>query len=414
MLDEIQSRGLPASVPYFEALQSDMEVRARKIQKVLSKYLTHINPGSHKDVAVLMDLQGLVGAKRTKTGAYSTSKDSIGHLRFKNAAIGLVFDWRETRDIITKFCIPIIRSAGGNKTSRVFHTVKYTRTTSGRLAAKDLNVLAMPSRGDLGLRIRKGFIAPKGYRLGGADYSQIELRVAAHFSQDRLLCDRFNRGCDVHSETAAEIFGIDLKDVDKIKHRLPTKNVAFGILFGIQGPGLYTLFRKMGIEKFLSPRGLEKKWSDRECQRLIKEYLLVYKGLAVFIENVKRQLYNTGYVRCAGGMIRRLPAIWDSKSRNSAEAGRMGVSHIIQGSAQWMIQNAMQALYPKIVKLRKKGIDVWMVLQLHDELMAEFPRKNWKKVRKVIVNTMERNTGMELRVPIVVDSGMNKSWGGLK
>jgi uracil-DNA glycosylase family 4 len=408
IFEEMQATGMPASRVYFEALADEMTTDMGKLQARLSH--RHFgdrpfNPGSPKHVGALLRRRGLTGAKRTSTGAVSTGKGSIEHLRYKDEAIGAVFDWREHRHVRDSFCAPVLaRIPEGEDVWPVRCNLKVTRTATRRLASSDPNLLAVPIRSALGRRVRDGYRCPDGQLFGAWDLSQIEMRVMAHESADPLLCDLFVTGRDVHSETAAAIFGVPLDEVDKVTQRTPAKSAGFGIIYGIGGSGLLTQLRTLGIEG----------WDVARCDDLIKEWLRVYGGVADYIASTQAEVRRTGLVRDHWGMVRYLPGIWSNDPKVAAEAGRIAVSHRIQGGAQGMIQRSMAWLRPEIRALQDLGLGVHWCLQIHDEVVLRFDELLWKVIDPLVMEALVDHPGIELRVPVEAEGHRSTTWGGLK
>lgn len=408
VFEEMQSNGIPANRKYFQQLSDDMWSEMCRIQSRIShRYFDDrpFNPASPKQVATLMRRRGLVGEKRTSTGLVSTSKKSIEHLRYTDPAISDVIDWREHEKIKDTFCAPVLEripgSAQGNRPVRC--TIKTTRVTTRRIATTDPNLLAIPARNELGLRVRKGYQAEEGQVFGAWDLSQIEMRYIAHLSRDPLLVELFNTGRDVHAETAARIFDVPLADVDAMEHRYPSKRAGFGIIYGIQGSGLLDQLRMFGLEG----------WTERSCDDLIKEWLKMYKGVRDFRDRTSGEVMQTGVVHDHWGMLRYLPGVWSDDRREIAEAQRMATSHKVQGGAQGMIQRSMAWLRPNVRALRDAGSRIKWLLQVHDELILQFDEDLWETLNELVIEGLTEHS-QELIVPVLADGARAKTWGDLK
>lgn len=409
IFEEMQSTGMPASRSYFENLRARMNDETAVLQSQLSsRYYggRPFNPKSPKHVATLLRRRGLAGTKTTSTGAVSTSKDSIEYLKYDDPAIKLVFEWRERQHVRDSYCAPILARLGrsGTDIAPVRCRLKTTRVATRRLASTDPNLLAIPSRTAVGKLVRDGFICPPGYVLGAWDLSQIEMRYMAHVSRDPLLCERFINNADIHSETAATIFGVPLAEVDKTTQRTPAKTAGFGIIYGTSGAGLLTQLQKLGLTG----------WTEASCDDLIERWLDVYAGVRAYMEAVKTEVYRTGIVRDHWGMVRHLPGIWHDNRSIAMESGRAAVSHTVQGGAQGMIQRSMAWLRPQIRDLQRAGADVRWALQIHDELVLMFTPDLWPVLDGLVREGLTRHSGVELCVPVDADGHMSDNWGGLK
>ena len=437
-IEEMQSTGLLASRPHFEALVERMNSEMESLCSKLSTKFNDgqpINPNSGPQIVELMQRRGLKGLKKSKkTRKMSTSKKSIEHLRFEDEAIGIVEDWRERGKTRDSFGLPILdRISPGTDVAPIRCNIRVTRVSSSRLSATDPPLLAIPVRHQLGLDVRRGFVAPTAENLvryygvaetdatdcylGTWDMSQIEMRVMAHLSGDPFLCKLFHERRDIHAETAIKIFGLaDIREwnekkgeyvypsVHKMEHRNPTKRAGFGVITGIQGLGLLDQLRMMGCEG----------WDEEMCDELIADWFKVYPGVDKFLAECRSACRSRGYVRDMGGMYRYLPGIWSRDSRIAAEAGRQSHSHIIQGSAQWMIQRAMSWLGPQISALRESsGLFVRWLLQVHDELIFAFAKPLQPIMHDLVMEALTQHSYL-LCVPVEANGAYALTWGDLE
>lgn len=412
VFEEMQATGMPASRVYFEQLEEEMLEITRRIGRQISREFfggRPFNPNSPKQVNTLLRRRGLRATKKTSTGEDSTSKPSIEYLRYVDPAFALVFNWREHRHIIDSYCAPVLdRIPEGADFYPIRCRLKTTRTATRRLASADPNLLAIPVRTEHGRKVRSGYRYPddSDLVLGAWDLSQIEARVMAHESRDRLLCRLFAEGRDVHTETASRIFDIPLDRVDKMKHRLPAKNTLFGIVYGIGGPGLKTQLWKLD----------QTMWTDESCQELIDEWFKLYPGVAEYIDAVAAKVRRNkeSEVRDHWEMPRYLPAIWCNDNKLVAEAERHAVSQKIQGTAQGMIQNSIRHLRPIIHDMQESGERVHWNLQVHDEIVLSFARRLWPTINPIILDALTNHSGIALRVPVLAEGHMATNWGELK
>lgn len=406
VFESMQSTGLPASRQAFEKLRDEMSEGMERLQvKISHEYFNDrpFNPKSPLHVATILRRRGLEPAKRTSTGAISTGKASIEHLRYVDEAIDDIFTWREHQQTRDVFCEPALElMPSGQDFAPMRCRLKTTRTTTRRLASADPNLLAISKHSDYGKRIRSCYQCLPGQVFGEWDYSQIESRLLAHESQDELLCKLFEEGRDIHAETAARLFNVPLSEVTKIQ-RFFAKRINFGVPYGFSESGMATQLRVMGITG----------WDERACGKFMREYGRIYKGVTAYIQRVESESSKTGTVRDCWGMMRYLPGVWSSDKKIAAEARRQAVNHRIQGAAQGCIQNAMIALKPEIRRLQLEGKQVWWSLQLHDALMLRFDEELWDELDSLMKEKMVSGCGLKMRVPMLVDGKKARTWGDL-
>lgn len=408
---EMMKDGMPASRSHFESLAAEMTESMHRVgARISERYYggKPFNPNSPVDVAKLLKKRGLKAEKTTKTGRVSTSKKSIEHLSDEDDAIADVFEWRSYAHVRDAFCTPILSFIPdeGEDLGRVRCQIKTTRTATRRLASADPNLLAIPVRDELGRRVREGFIAPEGLAFGAWDLSGIEMRKAASLSGDPLMCRLFREGGDLHSETVSSIFGIPRDEVDKsdLSTRIPAKTAGFGVLYGIQPSGLLDQLRQLGLPQ----------WDEASCADLIEKWLDTYPGVREYIERTGREVAETGIVYDEWGMPRRIPGIWHYSPHIAAEAGRIAVSHRVQGGAQGMIRNSMRWLKKRVAELQAMSFTVQWCLQIHDEVVLLFDEDLWEMLDDIVVEALTCHHGSDMVVPVEASGHMARSWGGLK
>jgi DNA polymerase I-like protein with 3'-5' exonuclease and polymerase domains len=426
VFEEMQSTGMRPKRDYCVAKQEEMTVYMNKVGARISvKYYggQPFNPNSPDKVAALMRRRGLVGEKRSKiTRKMSTGKKSIEHLRYSDDAMKDVIDWREHQKMRDSFYGPIVEriddavAAGANPaTFRIRTKINPYKVVSRRISSSDPNLTAIPVRNELGTEVRDGFEAEEGCELGSWDLSQIEMRYMAHVSRDPLLVKFFgDPKLDVHCETAARIFGLKINDkadnkaeryanIDEMEHRYPSKRAGFGIITNIQGMGLLDQLRMFGC----------KGWTEDRCDELIDNWLGVYKGVKVFMDESKREAQQFGVIRDAWGMPRYLPGVWSPDAKVRAEAERAASSMRIQGGAQGMIQKSMIWLKPYVRAMQQAGLRVRWVLQIHDEIIMEFQEDLWDTINPLIIEGLTEHS-LKLIVPVKASGSHAKTWGKLK
>jgi len=273
-------------------------------------------------------------------------------------------------------------------TGRIHPVFNQLGAATGRLSANHPNVQNIPIRSLEGIRIREAFIPAEGKLLLSADYSQVELRILAHFSGDESLLDAFAREHDVHRRTAAEVAGIPIEDVSD-EQRARAKAVNFGIIYGQSSFGLAN---QLGI-------------ASADAKATIDAYFERYKGVRSFIDGSIESARERGYVETLFGRRRYLPDLGSRNRTLRQAAERMAVNSIIQGTAADLIKKAMVNLDPLI---EQADLDAVMILQVHDELVFEVPNRHVAAVTQLVTEQMEGVA--ELRVPLLVEVGTGKNW----
>lgn len=326
--------------------------------------------------------------KKTKTG-YSTASAELQKLK-KNYPIAEAIEmYRERFKLKTTYIetLPKLVEEDG----RIRTTFHQTITATGRLSSTDPNLQNIPIKSRLGRLLRKAFVAKEGNILVSADYSQIDLRCAAHVSEDVKMIDAFHKGKDIHTITASEVFGVTQEKVTKSMRRR-AKVLNFGVLYG------------MGIFGFMNASGV----SREEAQTFIDSYTHTFSGLAQYIEKIKKDTKETGYVETELGRRRYIPEIQSSNFQVVSSGERMAVNLPIQGLASDIMKLAMIA-YEKEFFSQKEHTK--LILQIHDELIFEIPQDLEKtfteKIKKIMENVYT------LRVPLIVDISSGKNWGEL-
>lgn len=414
MVEEMQATGLPASRKRFVELSQHVQSVMRRSRKRLSVEFFDgrpINPNSTKQVPILLRRCGAKAEKKTASGDVSIGKKSIEHLRQSHEAVNLIFEFREAATLESKYCSPARERADeclAPESGDLFAmtcTFKPVTVATRRLSASNPNLLNQPSRTELGRRVRACYVAPPGWVYGSVDFSSQEGRVAAHVAGRGALSDAFIRGLDPYIIAAERIFGVRYDLVDKDTQRKPSKVAFLGILYGLSGFGLVDQFRLYGLTG----------WALDDCERLINQILVdVYPELTSAKNNAAQSAARTGQVRDLFGMIRYLPAIWSDNRAEKAEAERQAFSHIVQGTAQGMMQNAMAALRRPLRRLQKAGYGIRLGVQVHDELVYVTRTEDWPLVYELTADAMKNKCGIRLNVPIEVEGKCAESWDRLK
>ncbi len=339
---------------------------------------------------ILFEELKLTPARKTK-GGYSTGAAVLEELRGIHPIIELILDYRQLSKIKSTY-IDALPNLINSKTGRVHTSFNQTRTATGRLSSSEPNLQNIPVRGELGKEVRQAFIAPKESYLLSADYSQIDLRALAHLSQDKSLLDAFRHDEDIHSATAAQVFGVEPSAVTPDMRRV-AKTVNFGVIYGMSD---YGLEQATGL-------------SREEAAQFIAAYFEKYPGVKQYLESTKEQAREKGYVQTILGRRRSIPEINSSNRQVREAAERMAINMPVQGTSADIIKVAMINLDQEIDK-RKLGSK--MLLQVHDELIFEVPKLEQKETRQLASELM--STAIELSVPLKVDIKSGKNWGEMK
>jgi uracil-DNA glycosylase family 4 len=442
MFERMQRNGMPASRQHFVELGAEM----RRLQSELTVIIEAVsgkavNPNSSDQVAdLLYRVMNMPVVKMTPGGKASTGKKSLQHLR-DNPMVEWILKGREYGKIDDAFCenvikqireVPIdsvsnrimdacdaiVQSIGAiplvsarETEERAFYQLMITRVKTGRPAAKQFNVLAIPTRTELGRRVRKGFIARPGHMLGTWDLSQIEMRVCAHESQDPLMLEIYHRDKsfpkwerDLHIITAAMVWGCKGEDV-KTEWRTAIKSTGFGILMGITGKGLSDQMRLYGLKA--------EDWPEDRCDELIRDWLGVYKGVDDFQQQSQAEARRYGAVRDMWGREFLLPHARCPLSWIREEALRQATALKFQAGAQGIEKRAMARLQRETFpKLRAAGYWVEPLVQIHDELVLEFDEDAWPVLHPMMIEALTTTSTMS--VPIEAGGVMAKSWGELE
>ena len=344
-----------------------------------------------------LQIQKSAHVRKTAGGSrYSTSADELEKLKDAHPIVPLILEHRELAKLVTTYVDAPPKLVRAD-TGRVHTTFNQTVTATGRLSSSDPNLQNIPIRTELGREIRKAFIAPPGRELVVADYSQIELRILAHLSEDPALCEAFKQGQDIHTRTASEVWGIPLDKVTKTQ-RSAAKAINFGVAYGI---GANALSESAGI-------------SRDEARAFIDKYFLTFAKVGEYLENTKALAYSQGYIETLYGRRRYLPELRSQIPYLRAAGERMAVNAPIQGTNADAIKLAMIELH-KFVAERwglQKDADVKMLLQVHDELVFEVKRGLGSEIAKLLKEKMEGT--IKLRVPVKVDVRVGRSWGELE
>ncbi|MGA1869323.1 MAG: DNA polymerase I [bacterium] len=347
----------------------------------------NFNLDSPKQLSVILfEKLGLPSIKKTKTGL-STNVDVLMQLAPVHKLPEILLEYRQLKKLKSGY-VDALPSLINPTTGRIHTSFNQTVTATGRLSSSNPNLQNIPIRSSMGRRIREAFIADTGHILLSADYSQIELRIMAHLSQDLILMESIRSDEDIHTRTACEIFDKEAADVTP-ELRRRAKTINFGIIYGMSA---YGLARDLGVKQSIA-------------QQYIDNYFNRYRGIKSYIENSLHQAREVGYVSTLFNHRRFIQGL-DAQNRTVRElAERMAINTPIQGSAADLIKKAMINLWNRLCA---ESSDTKMILQIHDELLFELPEDNLDKVTTIVREEMEG--ALRLSVPIKVEINKGKSW----
>lgn len=385
VLTMMEENGIELNLDFLDQLGSEFAKTMQDLENQITELAGQpFNVSSPKQVGeILFDKLGLKGGKKTSTGQYSTSESVLE--KIEHPITDLILEYRGLSKLKSTYTDGLLKQAN-NETHRVHTSYHQALTATGRLSSTDPNLQNIPVREDIGRQIRKAFIAPKGRVLLAADYSQIELRLMAHFSQDEALVDAFNHGQDVHRRTAAEVLGIALEDVTGNQRR-QAKAVNFGLLYGMSEFGLT---RQLGF-------------SREESRSYIGKYFQRYPGVLEYMERTRQVAREQGFVETILGRRLYTPDIMASNKMIKQGAERAAINAPLQGSAADIIKMAMI----EVEKMLPKG-QAKMLLQVHDELVFEADEDIADDLAVKLADVMQ--SVLKISVPLVVEVGKGSNW----
>jgi DNA polymerase-1 len=394
VLADMERIGVRVDPKTLEKMSQSMEKEVRRLEKEIWKLAgSEFNINSPTQLAeILFDKLNLApAAKRGKAKARSTAADVLEELSASHPLPAKIIEYREIAKLKSTY-VDALPKLIHPETGRVHTSLSQTVAATGRLSSSDPNLQNIPIRTELGREIRAAFVAEKGKVLLSADYSQIELRVMAHFSKDPVLVEAFRNGEDIHARTAQEVFGVGPL-AQTAEHRRAAKAINFGIIYGLSPFGLA---QQLGIEQ-------------REAAQFINAYFARYKGVKTYLENVIAETRKTEMAKTLFGRIRPIPEISSPQMQLRNFAERTALNSPLQGTAADLIKLAMISIDRR---LREEKFEAKMILQVHDELLFEVPEREKNKLEKLVREEME---GVyKLMVPLVVEVGVGPNWRDLE
>jgi len=385
VLTMMEENGIELNLDFLDQLGAEFAKTMQDLENRITELAGEaFNVSSPKQVGeVLFEKLGLKGGKKTATGQYSTSESVLE--KIEHPIAGLILEYRGLSKLKSTYTDGLLKQAN-NDTRRVHTSYHQALTATGRLSSTDPNLQNIPVREDIGRQIRKAFVAPKGRVLLAADYSQIELRLMAHFSQDEALVDAFKHGQDVHRRTAAEVLGIPLDEVSSNQRR-QAKAVNFGLLYGMSEFGLT---RQLGF-------------SREESRSYIGKYFQRYPGVLEYMERTRQVAREQGFVETILGRRLYTPDIMASNKMVKQGAERAAINAPLQGSAADIIKMAMIEVDKILPKDQAK-----MLLQVHDELVFEADEAIADELALKLKEVMQ--SVLKISVPLVVEVGKGRNW----
>lgn len=392
VLSEMERAGIKVDTIMLEKLRVSTVRELARLEKEIYTHAggSEFNINSPAQLGdVLFNRLGLKGkVRKTGGGALSTAAPELEKLRDEHPIIDVIMQYRELQKLKTTYIepFPSLVAADG----RVHTTYNQTGTATGRLSSQDPNLQNIPVRTELGREFRKAFVAEDGFRLVSCDYSQIELRMVAQLAQDETMIAAFNNGEDIHTRTAAEIFGVAPSEVTKDMRR-QAKVLNFGILYGM---GTLGFARAAGVSR---PRASE----------FIEKYFTEFSGVRQYMENSKNRARRQGYLDTLFGHRRYFPDINSTMPAVRAQAERMAINMPVQGTAADVVKMAMIKVHA-FLHDQKLTNDAKMLLQVHDELVFEIREDKVKEIALKIKQIMESVHAFD--VPLIVDVKAGKTW----
>ncbi len=390
VLSDMEQAGVAIDIAMLEKQSAELAKRISEIeQQAWEEAGQSFNLGSPKQIQELLyDKLQLPVISKTPKGAPSTAESVLAELALDYPLPAMILEWRSFSKLKSTYTDKLPLQVSPH-TGRIHTSYHQAVAATGRLSSSDPNLQNIPVRTEEGRRIRQAFVAKEGCRLLAADYSQIELRIMAHLSSDKGLLQAFSEGTDVHRATAAEVFGVKPMEVST-EQRRSAKAINFGLIYGMSAFGLA---RQLGIA-----RGAAQEYIDLYFQR--------YPGVQSYMEATREQARAQGYVETVFGRRLYLPEIKSKNGQRRAAAERTAINAPMQGTAADIIKHAMIDLHAWLGS--NTGLDITMIMQVHDELVFEVAEADLEAARAPI--TAHMCAAADLKVPLVVDIGSGINW----
>lgn len=395
IIAQMQSKGVELDVPFLKEMSKQLEQKIADLEQKICALggIGQFNINSTKQLGeVLFDEDKLDLPKegiRKTTHGFSTDAATLDILKNEHEIIPNIVEYRELAKLKSTY-VDALPELVNPKTGRVHTSYNQTGTSTGRFSSSNPNLQNIPIRTELGREVRRAFIAPEGYRLLSVDYSQIELRVMAHISEDETLIAAFEAGQDIHRATAAAVFDVPPEDVT-YEQRSFAKRVNFGLMYGM---GEFRLARESDL-------------TLAEARDFIKRYFERIPGVKRYIDDTEAFAKKHGYVETLLGRKRHFPHLLDDRTSGNRVAGqlRAAINMPIQGTAADILKIAMIKLHEE---LENSSLDAAMILQVHDELVLEVVENQVEETTRLVVDTMQN--AYELHVPLVANADVGQNW----
>ena len=390
VLVNIESNGVLLDTEALKQSSQHFTVRLQEIEKEIYEMAGEtFNISSAKQVGeVLFDKLKIVEkAKKTKTGQYVTSEEVLQSYRSKHDIIGKILEYRGLKKLLSSY-IDALPQLINPRTGRIHTSFNQAVTATGRLSSSNPNLQNIPIRDEDGKEIRKAFIPDEGSEFFSADYSQIELRIMAHLSNDPHMIEAFQKDQDIHAATAAKIYKVKLEEVTR-EQRSKAKTANFGIIYGIS---VFGLAERLNVDR-------------KEAKALIDGYFENYPNVKAYMDQSIQEAREKGYIETIFKRKRYLP---DINSKNAVVRGyaeRNAINAPIQGSAADIIKVAMIRIYQRF---QEEGIRSKMILQVHDELNFSVLPEEKEKVQQIVISEME--AAYKMKAPLRADHGWGHNW----
>ena len=389
VLVEMQRAGVRLDSGILHEMSRDLKEQLDQIETDLYGDIGHsVNINSPKQLSDLLFVElGLPKTRRTRSG-YSTDANALESLKGMHPVVDRILDYRQVSKLKSTY-VDALPEMVNSRTGRIHTSYHQTGSATGRISSSDPNLQNIPVRTEVGRQVRRAFVAESGCQLLSADYSQIELRVLAHLSQDPSLLEAFRRGEDIHAATASQMFNVPINEVDGEQRRI-AKVLNFGVIYGL---GPYGISQQTGF-------------SREEGRHFIDTYLSRYPGINDYLESVKDQARSTMYAETLLGRRRYFPDIQSTNHNIRAAAERMAINMPIQGTAADIMKKAMINVHDR---MQREQIRSRMILQVHDELVFEVPEDEMDHMTALAMDEMPAALDLDVTLKVEVKSGY--SWG---
>lgn len=389
VLSSIERNGVLIDPALLATQSKEMNKRILELEKQAHELAGEtFNLGSPKQLQqILFEKQGLPVVSKTPKGQPSTAENVLQELAEQYELPKTILEYRSLSKLKSTYTDKLPEMIA-KQTGRVHTSYHQAVAATGRLSSSDPNLQNIPVRNEEGRRIRRAFIAPQGYKMLAADYSQVELRIMAHLSGDESLLRAFSEGADIHSATAAEVFGVGLDEVTKDQRR-SAKAINFGLIYGMSAFGLA---KQLDVDRV-------------QAQTYIDLYFNRYPGVKQFMDNIRSSAHDRGYVETVFGRRLYLPDINSKNGQRRQYAERTAINAPMQGTAADIIKRAMIDIDQE---LQTGKYDARMIMQVHDELVFEVAEAQVENVSKMVRQKMAQ--AADLKVPLVVDIGVGDNW----